>query len=144
MVLLAVVVVLCVGGLGVGYVLYDKATEPDRTTPTVAVDQYLEAALVDRDDSRASLYTCGRSADMQAIKSLREEIEGIEHRYGIHVNVAWDKVTAEAGKAATPVSARLRVQVPEVNGQYSESLQQWRFQTEKRSGWRVCGAERLG
>src|SRR5689334_3809624 len=50
--------VLCVGGLGTGYLLYRKVSEPDRSTPGVVVRQYLDATLNERDDNRAGLFTC--------------------------------------------------------------------------------------
>ncbi len=42
---LGALAVLCVGGLGTGYLLYRKVSEPDRSTPGVVVRQYLEATL---------------------------------------------------------------------------------------------------
>src|SRR5215831_13046707 len=40
---LAAVPLLCVGGLFIGFHLYDDATRPDRGTPAVTVQNYLQA-----------------------------------------------------------------------------------------------------
>ena len=51
------------------YALYDKATAPDRSAPDVAVDNYLRAALFERDAVVAYLFVC-REPSLHPIDDL--------------------------------------------------------------------------
>ena len=78
--------VACMGGIGMAYALYDKATAPDRSTPTVAVDSYLRALLIERDDVKARLYLCD-SPQMRAIEQLRDDLWSREKKYEVTITV---------------------------------------------------------
>jgi hypothetical protein len=136
--------VLCVGGLGTGYLLYRKASEPDRSTPGVVVRQYLQATFDDRDESKAARFTCTRPADIGEMQQELADIVSREKRFGIRITVGWENFTVEESKATATVGARLKIAVPEENGQPSESFQQWSFaMRHQNSGWRVCDAHRI-
>src|SRR2546423_11431564 len=53
---LCFVALLCLGGVAVGFLFYDRATKPDLSTPEHVTRRYLEAFLVDRDDYAAKQY----------------------------------------------------------------------------------------
>ena len=54
LVLAGVLALLCVGGVGVVFVLYDQATKPNRSAPDVGGRNYLRALLVERTTPRPS------------------------------------------------------------------------------------------
>jgi hypothetical protein len=141
-VVLGVVSLLCVGGLGTGYLFYRQVSEPDRSTPGVVVRQYLQATFDDRDKSKAARFTCGRPADIGETEKLLADIVSREERFGIRITVGWENFVAEENKGAATVAVRLKIGVPEQSGQSSESFQQWTFALRHQSaGWRVCAAQ---
>lgn len=125
------------------YVVYDKVTELDRSTPGVVVDQYLAATFDQRNDTRAALYSCGDPEKLTEIRGLLADIGERERRFGVTISVAWEGFESTIGGASATVDARLRIQVPEEGGYSSESFQQWRFSLQDRDGWRVCEAHRV-
>jgi hypothetical protein len=137
--------VLCVGGLGTGYLLYRKVSEPDRSTPGVVVRQYLGATFDDRDESKAARFTCGRPTDISATQQVLADLVSREKRFNIRITVGWENFTTQESKATATVGVRLKIAVPEENGQPSESFQQWNYALRHQiSGWRVCDAHRVG
>jgi hypothetical protein len=137
--------VLCVGGLGAGYLFYRQASEPDRSTPGVVVRQYLQATFDDRDKSKAARFTCGKPEDIGEIEQKLADIVSREKRFGIRITVGWENFVAEERKGTGTVTVRLKIEVPEQTGQSSESFQQWSFALrQQNTGWRVCGAQRSG
>jgi hypothetical protein len=137
--------VLCVGGLGTGYLLYRKVSEPDRSTPGVVVRQYLDATYDDRDELKAARFTCERPANIRETQQELADLVSREKRFDIRITVGWENFTTQANKATATVGVRLKIAVPEENGQPSESFQQWTFSLRHQSsGWRVCEAHRVG
>lgn len=144
LIVLAVVLVLGTGGIITGWILYDRMAEPDRSTPGVAVRQYLEATLDRRDPGAAKALACGGSTDFAEVDAMLADLKEREQRFSIRITVAWDDIQATTNGANSTVSTTLRVQVPESTGAISESLQRWQFQTRDESGWHVCSAHRIG
>jgi hypothetical protein len=137
-----VLALLLIGGLGIGYLEYRKASEPDRGTPTLAVQQYVEAKLNTRDDSRADQFTCKRSLRLAAVDALRDDIKGKESQFGVSIRTRSENFDAARSGDSATVEARLRLRV--MTGSVQEQFQNWRFQLRDESGWRVCAAERVG
>jgi hypothetical protein len=137
--LLATAVVL-VGALGVGFILYDRATRLDRSAPDVAVDNYLRALLVDRDDTRASLYACGDDSGLSAIHAFRDDVEAREDRFDASIDVSWGGLAVDAAGDRATVDTEIRRTV----GEGAErDVQSWRFVVISDGGWRVCEARRV-
>jgi hypothetical protein len=137
---LGAVAVLCVGGLGTGYLLYRNASEPDRSTPGVVVRQYLNATLNDRDDSRARLFTCRNASGLSPVHALRDDNESKEKQFNVTISVNPEGFdTQQSGDNAT-VGVKLRLSVS-TNGTFQEQIQSWRFTLKRESGWRVCSGE---
>jgi hypothetical protein len=128
LIILVVGGVLAVTGAGIAFLLYNRATEVNRSTPTIAVHQFLNAVFVERDDDRAKLFTCREWTVQRS-----DEARG---RFDPEVKVKWEDVTEESrqGKQAV-VTARLQLL-----WQGFADFQQWRFEVVEDSGWRVCGA----
>lgn len=139
---LAGAVVLCFGGLIFGYVQYDKIAEPDRGTPSLAVDQYLSARLTDRDEARARLFTC-KSPTLGPVDELLGDVVDREQQFGIRIEVRSSDFVISSVDQSASVDANLKIDVPEEGGQSSRSIQRWRFDVVQEDGWRVCAASRL-
>lgn len=139
----AAVAVVCLGGLGVGYVAYDKATAPDLSHPDVAVSNYLREALVNRNDDRADQYTCGHQ-HLSQVEQLRDDLVDREKRFGTSIAVSWGKLTVRNTSGDTAhVSVDLRI-TASAGGAIQQQVQNWDFEVRDRSGWQVCGASRTG
>jgi hypothetical protein len=120
--------VLVITGAGLGFYLYNKATEPNRSTPAVAVDQFLQAVFVDQSDDRVRLFTCPQWTTGQSAQVRSRFAEGIK--------VAWESVTEQSRQQNNAtVTARMRLSLLG-----HTDFQDWRFDVVNRKGWRVCGA----
>lgn len=142
-VVLAVVMVLVAAGAITGYALYHRATEPDRSTPGVAVRQYVETAFNDRDAQRSAQFTCGDPNGVAAGQALLRQIAEIEQAHQVKVMVSVEDINAQAEGNHATVTGRVRLAVA-VGGATQEQLQQWSFTLARQAGWRVCAAERTG
>jgi hypothetical protein len=138
-----VLALLCLGGVGVGFVLYNDATRSDRSAPDVAVDNYLRALLVDRNDSRAGIYECEDGFDLQQVRDLKADIEGQEQRLETTISVSWGALRVEPRSGgAVAVTTDIR-RTAQVDGSSQSLLDQWRFEVVDEDGWRVCGARKV-
>ncbi|MCW3840959.1 hypothetical protein ONA70_12705 [Micromonospora yasonensis] len=139
-----VLALLCGTGAVVGFVLYDRATAPDRSAPDVVVDNYLRAFLVDRNDTKAKEFVCRTSADLSAVNSVRDEMEQREANFKVVVRVTWGPLTRAKTPDGESVTTTLTI-TSSANGQTRSSRREdWRFQVVDRDGWRVCGGSKLG
>ncbi|MDT4989786.1 MAG: hypothetical protein QOI74_3880, partial [Micromonosporaceae bacterium] len=110
----------------------------------VVVRQYLQATFDDRNETRAARFTCGKPAEITQVQQALADVVSREKRFGVHITVGWENFTTRAGTDQATVTNRVKIAVPEEAGQSSESFQQWSFELRRRSGWRVCGAQRIG
>lgn len=112
--------------------LYGKATEIDRTTPAVAVRQFLGAVFIDQSDARVRLFTCPEWTPDQTAE--------IRQRFDVQVKVSWQSINERSRvDDRAEVTAKLALLYP---GELAPSgEQQWRFDVVEDDGWRVCRAE---
>ncbi|WP_084597975.1 hypothetical protein [Micromonospora chokoriensis] len=135
-----VLALLCLGGLATAYVWYNRATAPDRSAPDVVVDNYLRAFLVDRNDTKANLFTCESGADLEAIRNLRSETEQRESKFGVTVRVSWGPLTRTPSSAGESVGTTLTIAGSDEGVVRSSRREDWTFSVvEDHDGWRVCG-----
>ncbi|NJC69191.1 hypothetical protein HC031_05585 [Planosporangium thailandense] len=132
---------LCVGGAGVGFFWYRQVSEPDRSTPTVAVDQYLNATFIARDDGRARLFTCKAPESISEAQSLLHDVQQKERQFGVHIAVSWESLKASTAGDSATVNGVVRLNTT-IQGNPQEEIQHWQFAVSHRSGWRVCDARR--
>jgi hypothetical protein len=132
-----VMALLCLGGIGVTFVLYDDATKIDRSTPDQVVSSYLRAYLVNKDDSAASLLQCKSPGDLSALSAFRDDIESREMRYSIGIRVTWGTLTVTGAGNNTTVTTNLTRVIADGSERTSDS---WQFKVVDEDGWRVCGA----
>ncbi|MGN9893203.1 Rv0361 family membrane protein [Micromonospora sp. L31] len=136
-----VLALLCVSGAVIGYVLYDRATAPDRSTPDVVVAGYIQAFLADRDDTRASELACQEGADINDLRLLRDDLVARERRFGTKISTSWEdfKIQQQGDRASVEVVLILSAFM---DGISQSDRQGWRFETQRKDGWRVCTAKR--
>lgn len=130
---------LCVGGVGAFYVLYDEATEIKRETPGAVLTSFLGAYLSNRNDQEASLYQCKSGGDLSALQAYRDDTMRREQEFSVGITITWRivSITAEgtSGIAKVDVSRR----ISDGSGRDGSS---WDLTVQDQDGWRVCGATR--
>jgi hypothetical protein len=134
------VALLCVGGVGIAYHEYDKATKPNRSAPDVVVDNYLRASLVDRDGTEEQQYACADQSGLATFKGFRDSLLSRASSLGGEVSFTWGSlIVHETGNDAT-VDVQLVVDSTTSGGLAGQSRHDWTFTTVDVSNWRVCGA----
>ncbi|PZG00008.1 hypothetical protein C1I93_04005 [Micromonospora endophytica] len=132
---------LCLGGGVVGYLLYDRATTPDRSTPAVVVDNYLRAFLVDHNDVRGNLFVCDGSAQLGQLELLRSDLAVREQRFGARIWVSWEEFHVDRHDDYADVRVDLTFSA-QIDGIRQTDRQAWKFTTRLGEDWRVCAAAR--
>lgn len=128
---------VCLSGLGIAYVAYDQATKLDRSDPVVVVEQYIAAVFDERDQVRASQFTC-HNAELDGIDAMLHDIEGREKQFATSISVSTANYeTTVSGQTATVVVDL------KVTTSVSRSNRRWKFDLQEQSDWRVCGAQRI-
>ncbi|MEU9513683.1 hypothetical protein [Micromonospora sp. NPDC048169] len=136
-----VLALLCIGGAVVGFVLYDRATAPDRSAPDVVVDNYLRAFLVDRNDTRTEEFDCTGRVDADALRALRDDLAAREQRFNTKISVSWGPLAVQESSEVAVVEVDLIISAS-VEGTTQSERQRWRFETRRDDGWGVCSAQR--
>ncbi|WP_405115738.1 hypothetical protein OG559_13735 [Micromonospora sp. NBC_01405] len=125
--------------MATAFVLYERATTPDRSAPDVVVVSYLQALLVKRDQNRASFFTCGDR--MPAIEAFQDHILVKEKELGVSISVNIENlVVVENGSSNSIVDAVIR-RSAQVDGVQQSLTDNWRFGLSEQEGWRVCTAQ---
>jgi hypothetical protein len=134
-----VLVLLCLGGVGVGVTLYDNATAIDRGQPDEAVNNFLKSYLVEHNDVRANSLECAQDSGLQPIRAFRKDVEDREKAFGVPILVSWGPLQVAPTGNQRVVSTELirRIQGAE------RSTQRWKFTVVDENGWRVCSAVRV-
>lgn len=128
---------LCLGGVGAFFVLYEEATEIKRTAPDAVVDSFLAAFLVTRNDQEAALYQCTSGGDFAQVSQFREDIVRREKDYSVGIAVTWSSLQVAVDGTKGTVSADL---TRTISGQAGRDSSSWEFLVVDQNGWRVCGA----
>ncbi|WP_444952122.1 hypothetical protein [Micromonospora ureilytica] len=138
-----VLALLCLGGIATAYVWYDRASKPDRSAPDVVVDNYLRAFLVDRNDTRADLFTCESGPQLEALVALRTDLLTREQQLGVTILVSWGSLDDDSHGDTASVVTDIRRSAT-VDGVSQSLTDRWRFDVVRQDGWRVCGSLKLG
>ncbi|WP_239143781.1 hypothetical protein [Actinoplanes philippinensis] len=131
---------LCVGGVGTFFVLYDEATEIKRTEPDAVVDSYLAATLVSRNDDEAALYQCKSGGDFQELMQFRDDTLKREKDFSVGIAVSWSSLDVKVTGSSGTVGADLKRTIAGQGGRDSSA---WQFTVVDQDGWRVCGATKI-
>ncbi|MGC5334422.1 hypothetical protein [Micromonospora sp. DT62] len=138
----SVVAALCLGGVAAGFVLYNRAAAPDRSAPDVVVDNYLRAFLVDRNDTRANLYTCGNASEAGQLRALRDDLVAREKRFATTFTFSWGSLQWQQHGSGAEVQVELIISA-RVDGITQSDRQAWQFTTRLDDDWRVCAGSRV-
>lgn len=119
-----------------GVYFYDRATQPDRSTPTVTVDRFLKATLVDHSGTAADAFVCDDWTGDEALGAMEAAVDPDV------VRVTWDAPAIVRDDTETAqVQVRLRFRYPDDVSPSGERY--WVFDLAEQKGWRVCGARAL-
>ncbi|MFY1674729.1 hypothetical protein ACN27G_33145 [Plantactinospora sp. WMMB334] len=133
----------CLAGAAIGYVAYDRFTAPDRSSPSVVVDNYLRAFLVDENDVLAEQFECADRAGLAPLETLRADLAARERQFQITFVVKWGPLDVRAQESTAEVLVELVISY-RVDNLAQTDHQPWRFVTEQDDGWRVCEAAPAG
>ncbi|WP_285473563.1 hypothetical protein [Actinoplanes sp. NBRC 101535] len=131
---------LCLGGAGAIFLIYDQSTEIKRTAPDAVVDNFLRAYLVNRDEAQVALYACESGGDLSQISEYKNDIISRESQYSISIQVAWEDLKVSTNGNIGTVDVDLTKSISDGSEQISDS---WSFGVVDDDGWRVCSSERL-
>jgi hypothetical protein len=136
---LGIVVLLCLGGVGVFVSLYDNATAIKRSEPDAVVDSFLRAYLVARDDKQVALYTCKSGGDFTQLAAYRADIVAREQKYSLTIQVTWGplKVATSGDKGTVGVDLTRSIANSE------QLTDPWQVAIVDEDGWRACGATKV-
>ncbi|WP_406109317.1 hypothetical protein [Micromonospora globbae] len=134
-----VVALLCLGGAVTGYVLYDRATAPDRSAPDVVVANYIQALFNDRNETKAQEFACTGTTGLDQLRTLRDDLVSREERFGTSIAVRWGPLNVQRSGDAADVKVDLIISAV-VDGSSQSDRQPWTFTMRLNDGWRVCGA----
>ncbi|SBT48977.1 hypothetical protein [Micromonospora auratinigra] len=134
-----VLALLCGSGAVVGFVLYDRATAPDRSAPDVVVASFIQAFLDDRNDAKAEEFTCQNGGDLAGLRTFRDDLVAREERFGAKISVSWENIRIQQQGDVAKVQVDL-VLSAFVDGVSQSDRQGWDFETRQNDGWRVCTA----
>ena len=137
---LAVLLVVCLGA-ATAYFVYDRATEPDRNSPSVVLYQYLNVRFGERDPARAaSLYECKRPR-LAELNALANDLLAREQAFNVQINVEMTNSRTQFTAASATMDADLLLWVRQGTGR-NQDVQPWRFDFVDERGWRLCSANR--
>ncbi|MBQ0903505.1 hypothetical protein [Micromonospora sp. U21] len=137
-----VLALLCLGAVATAYVLYDRASTPDRSAPDVVVVNYLQAALVSRDPNRATLFTCDGA--VPALEEFGAQMVRREQELNVSFSINIENVAvSKDGPADASVVAVIR-RSASIDGVQQSLTDTWQFDVQEREGWRVCAGARVG
>lgn len=136
-----VLALLCVGGVATALVWYNRASTPDRSTPDVAVINYLQATLVSGDPNRAKLFTCDGAVPL--VDEFAADVVSREQELGVSfsINIEDVVVTETVGTDATVIAVIRRSAA--IDGIHQSLADRWQFDLSNRDGWRVCAGSRI-
>ncbi|MEU7773990.1 hypothetical protein AB0C44_21940 [Micromonospora taraxaci] len=136
-----VLAVLCMAGAVTGYVLYNRAAAPDRSTPDVAVVNYLQATLVSRDTNRAKLFACDGA--VPAVDEFAAQVAGREQELGVAFSINIENVVVSKTAASDAIVTAVIRRSASIDGVHQSLTDTWRFDVKDKEGWRVCAGNRV-
>ncbi len=128
--------VVAAGVMTFTFFAYRSYTEPDRSTPVLVVEQYVNATF-DGDEPRARRFECGRP-ELTDLEAMAADISRSESQFEIDITVRAGEYKETINGDTATVTTRL-----EVSSAVSSSFRTWEFTLRDQSGWRVCGAKRI-
>ncbi len=140
---LCFIALLCLGGVAVGFLYYDRATKPDLSSPVLVTHEYLSAYLIDRDDRAAERYQCSDASGLAEIRALRDDIDTRQKTYGVTIIPSVDRLQEgeQSGRTARVTVDLVLTAV--IQGKPQRDVEHWEFTAQNDGGWRVCTAHEV-
>lgn len=135
-----IMALLCLGGVGAVFLLYNDATEIKRTAPDAVVDNFLAAFLVNKDEKETALYRCESGGDFAQLEQFRDDTVQREQQFSVGISVTWSSLEVNTGGKTGTVGADLK---RTISGQAGRDSSSWEFVVVDEDGWRVCGARQI-
>jgi hypothetical protein len=136
-VIAGVLVLLCMGGVGIGVTLYDEATTLQHDDPEIVVSNYLRAVF-DGDDVDANSLECDDDSGLEPFRAFHADVLEREQRFGVDIDVTWGPLTVIPEGDQRIVSTEITRFI--INAE--SSVQPWSFTVVDQGGWKVCAAQR--
>ncbi|GIL29568.1 hypothetical protein [Actinocatenispora comari] len=122
------------------YIGQDAYKAGHQTSPTEAVDEFLDATLNKRSMDFASTYLCSNPPVKQKTRQLIGDIHAFEKSNpGTFLTYEWSirKVWQRRDRAL--VTAQVRARTTASGSSTNNPEQKWKFSMRNESGWKVCG-----
>ena len=129
---------LCLGGVGAGFLFYHQATKPDLTTPEHVARKYLEAYLIDRDEYAVRQYECADTSGLKEIQALRADVDEREKKFGLAFTFSVARADEAERRGNDSVVAVDLVLSTSIQGEPKREVEHWQLKMHNDSGWRVC------
>ncbi|WP_433082786.1 hypothetical protein ACQP1P_02755 [Dactylosporangium sp. CA-052675] len=140
--LLGIAAFVCLSGIGLGIIYYNKVTKPNTDTPGGALEGYLDARFNGARPERVQQLIC-RSPNLSEIDELVSVLEASKAQSAGAI-----KANASALDLKYPSEDKAEIETDLVlasgpQNYASVARERWRFDLVHEDGWRVCGAHRL-
>jgi hypothetical protein len=132
-----VVVLILIAG---GYIFNVSQKAAHQTSPTAAVDAFLDAALHAHNLDLAEGYTCGSEDINRITKSTIDQIRSYEKAHpDTSVSYLWSNPTQKSRSGNhTTVTSDITARTI-INGATTDApAQTWTFDVRNKGGWKVC------
>jgi len=126
------------------FYFYDKATRPDRSTPAIAVQNYLFQTLQADSDAEAAKYSCS-AGDLSALTDFRDTAIAIAEAHSDAAGFTWTLGVVQISGSAGTAAVELERDTTKNGKLVAASTSEWTFDLrDNGDGWRVCGAHQVG
>lgn len=129
---------LCLGGIGAFFVLYEEATEIKRDAPGAVVTSFLGAFLSNRNDQEAALYQCKSGGDLSQLRAFRDDTAKREKDFSVGITIRWQILSVTTNGSTGTAKVDLNRRIADGSGRDGSS---WELTVEDQDGWRVCVAK---
>lgn len=137
---IAMIPVLCTGGIAVAFHLYDRGTKPNRSTPAAAADQYLQELLVDRDPRGVEPYRCADAVGLTEFEMFWQGQEAYAASHKAIAKFTWEVTDTPIVGNSADVTVDITESTSGPNVQPGRSQHTWILHAQKGSDWRICSA----
>lgn len=128
--------------LAVAVVIYigqDAYKAGHQTSPTEAVDEFLDATLNKRSMDFASNYLCDDPPVTQKTRKLISDIHTFEKKNpGTFLTYGWSVRKVWQHRDRALVTAQVRAKTTASGSSTNNPEQKWKFSMSDESGWKVC------
>ncbi len=138
---LGVLSLVCVGVGAVAFRYYDKATQPDRSVPDVAVDNYLRAVLNDGSTVEAAKYSCTDRSNLESFEAFRTSAVARAEALGDSVAFTWTSIAITHDSQTATATVDVEQDTFASGNLIASSQHTWRFIVKGPTSWLVCRAD---